>query len=330
MAHTTSFTLEQGVVNVTDPSEVSGVTVDEIGKKLVYRALVSCSNIDIASSGKGSLRKGPTLVVAGNYRCGWSDGTQAYAMQGGNLVSFNGASVTVLQSGLSATADMVFEPGITMYRGGSSTINVVCFTNGEVYGMISAGRVVSCVASDEDFKHAMPPGQCLCAGGGRMYVGKGAAIYASEPFDMESRDERFDTVPFDKTVTMIRRADTGIYVSTLERVYWHPGLDLTQKDLTQAQAHYSPAIPGASLRIHSEKLGLKGVTGHVAVWAAEEGVCCGTDTGQIINISADRVSYAPGKKAALVLREYNGMTHFIVVMREPGTAKNKFTSRLFT
>lgn len=328
MATTTSFTLEKGIINVRDPAEVA--EIDPQNRKITYRALVSCNNIDIDNQGKGTLRKGPTSVVAGNYRCGWSDGRQAYAMQGSNLISFNGTAATVIRSGLSSTRDMVFEPGITMYRGGSSTINVVCFTNGEVYGMISEGRVVSCVASDEDFKYAMPPGQCLCEGGGRMYVAVGPNIEASEPYDMETRDERFSTVPFDKTVTMMRRNDAGIFISTTERVYWHPGLDLTHKDLVQVRSHYSPAIPGAAITVHSEKLGLQNVQGNVAVWVSEEGVCVGTNTGEVVNISADKVSYAPGKKVALTLREYNGMTHLVVVMKEPGTAKNKFTSRLFT
>lgn len=331
MSETVSFTLEKGMVNVVDPVEVSDAELDP-RKKIVYKALVDCRNIDLDNMGKGKRRLGETSAVAGNFRCGWNtpDGKEAYAMRTTELGRFTGTAFTVIQSGLSATQDMVFEPGITMYRGGSSSINVICFTNGEVYGMISEGRVVSCVASDEDFKLAMTPGQCLCEGGGRMYVGTGPNITASEPYDMETRDERFDTIPFDKTITMIRRAGESIYVSTTERVYWHPGLDLTKKDLEQKQPHYSPAIPGCSLRVHSEKLGLKGVTGYVAVWASEDGVCVGTDTGQIINVSADRISYAPGKKAAILLREQNGMTHFIITMKSPGTAKNKFTSRMFT
>lgn len=328
MSTQVSFTLEKGVNNITDPAAVA--EIDPSTRKLTYRAMVDCRNIDIDNQGFGKRRKGETLLVAGSFRCGWSDGKQAYMMRGSDLCSFNGIGVTVLQSGLSTTKDMVFEPGVTMYRGGSSSINVVCFTNGEVYGMISEGRVVSCVASDEDFKFAMPPGQCLCEGGGRMYVGVGPNIIASEPYDMESRDERFDTIPFDKTVTMIRRADTSIYVSTSERVYWHPNVDLTHKDLTQVQRHYSPAIPGLSLRAPVEKLGLKDASGFAAVWVSEEGLCIGSDSGQVTNVSADRVSWGVGKHQALVVREQNGLTHFIVTMKDPSAAKNKFVSRLFT
>lgn len=329
MSSTVSFTLEKGMVNISDPTEVVGTEVDS-RKKITYNAVVDCRNIDIDDKGHGKLRPGKTLKAAGNFRCGWSDGKQAYAMRESDLVSFNGTTITVLQSGLSTTRDMVFEPGVTMYRGGSSTINVVCFTNGEVYGMISEGRVVSCVASDEAFKFSMPPGQCLCEGGGRMYVASGPNVTASEPYDMETRDERFGLIPFDKTVTMIQRNDDGIFISTTERVYWHPGLDITQENLTQVQSHYSPAIPGASIRIHSEQLGVPNVTGYVTVWASEEGVCIGTNSGLVINVSADRISYAPGKKASLLIREQNGQVHFIVTMRDPGTAKNKFVSRLFT
>lgn len=327
MSTQVSFTLEKGVNNVVDPAAVADI--DPSTRKLTYRAMVDCRNIDIDNQGSGKLRKGETLLVAGNFRCGWGDGKQAYMMRGSDLCSFNGASVTVLRSGLSSTKDMVFEPGITMYRGGSTTYNVVCFTNSEVYGMISEGRVVTCVASNEEFKFAMPPGQCLCEGGGRMYVAVGPNIIASEPYDMETRDERYDTIPFDKTVTMMRKADTSIYVSTLERVYWHPTVDLTQKDMTQVQKHYAPAIPGLSLRVPAEKLGLK-ESGHCAVWVSEEGLCIGNDSGQVTNVSADRVSWGVGKHQALMLREQNGLTHFVITMKDPGAAKNKFVSRLFT
>src|ERR1019366_6066830 len=72
----------------TEIKAVKGVRNDVGPERFASGDLLYANNIDIDETGKCNSRLGTTTLYAGAAHSAWSDGTQAFFVQGGNLNQF--------------------------------------------------------------------------------------------------------------------------------------------------------------------------------------------------------------------------------------------------
>jgi hypothetical protein len=132
-----------------------------------------------------------------------------------------------------------------------------------------------------------------------------------------------DFIPFPDTVTMVRGAETGVYVGTEKEVYF---LSSPASGMRVERVCAFGAVPGTDLRCDGADF--KGdLAGKVVVWESKYGKMLGTDTGSVSRLIDREVSYAVGEAGAALLRHQNGEAHHLTVFRNPsGEGSNMRTT----
>jgi hypothetical protein len=148
---------------------------------------------------------------------------------------------------------------------------------------------------------------------GRTFTASGNRLIYSKPFTTET-DPRRNSIEYPAAITMILQVETGMWVSTTEKVYFHKGRNPTEVGgFTQTAEYPDPAIMGSGETVPASKL-LMERDGFVAVFATTMGICVGTDDGVLRNFSEARFSYVPGQRAISDIYESNGMIRYHVRM----------------
>jgi len=131
------------------------------------------------------------------------------------------------------------------------------------------------------------------------------------------RDVRRMSIEYPALITLIQEVESGLWLSTTEGIYFHKGKN-PQKlgGFTQIPDFNFPAIMGTGEKVHTSKLGLDGDK-FVAMFATTRGICYGTDSGELVNVSEGIYSYEPGQRGISYVEEHNGMVQYQVKMINP-------------
>jgi len=149
--------------------------------------------------------------------------------------------------------------------------------------------------------------------GARTFTATGRLLRYTMPFSNEY-DPKKSTIEYPVPIIMIVAIDVGMWLSTTEKLYFHSGRNPSELGGFSVTAEYDfPAIMGTGERVHATKLGIEN-DGFVAVFATTKGICYGTATGSLTNMSEGRYSYKAGHRGISQLREENGMVQYLVKM----------------
>jgi hypothetical protein len=303
-----------GVNNVLDPAEMN----QRVDRFAPYTEMVSGVNVDISDRRAVHRRAGQTLVnpLAGHSL--WSNGSQAYFVYNLGLYAVTTGYAAYFVTALTSDAPMAYE----------EINNTVVYSNGSDLGCLVNGAVSSPDDTSKVGRIPTRPGVCLTFFNSRLLVGSGdGVLYYTDPYDLDWMEEDNCRIPLGGLPTMVEAVDNGVWVSTPERLAFLSGEDAGSFSW-KVQGDY-PAIGGATMVVDTEALRMRDLPGKkAAVWASTNGICIGTANGDLINLSEERYSYAPGQRGAIILREQEGLVHIIASISALSTNYSKDTTSI--
>lgn len=161
------------------------------------------------------------------------------------------------------------------------------------------------------FKSPLPAGNGITYFAGHLYVTVNNHIFFSDPMEFELCDQRSSFLSFPDPVTLVAPMDQGMFVGTTKEIVYLSGRNPEQFVSTPV-ANYG-AIPGTLTYPPVDKAPRgENITGKVALWLTENGVCVGLSSGQMINATSDRYDFDAGSKAAGLFKIKGSATQYLV------------------
>lgn len=297
-----------GMNNVDDPASV-GAPVPE-SRRLIFTEGVSIINADPDNTGGVSLRPGQVARYAGNVLSMWGDDELILFHEGILLKRFwpETLTATTLRIGLGALQPAVF----------CRVNDLVVYTDGAIISRVFEGKDYPIPTPTEEFKLPVPPGQCLALFYRRLLIGSGEVLYISDPDTVAQMDSRLCQFPFGGRIKLIAPVDTGVYVGAGEAIYFLTGrgpTEWSQPGAVRKVASYA-AIPGTAVSLKAELTDLSNAHGNITQFTTTRGICYGLNGREFVNVTEHKVQPPPGKTGCAVLREQNGLTHYLTVLRD--------------
>jgi len=301
-----------GVNNVLDSAEVN----QRDDYRAPYTGMVQGTDIDI--SDRMAVRRRPGREVAAlipNAHSLWSpEGHEwAYYVSSFGLWKLSPVYLSYLKATLTSDAPMAYV----------DVNSAFVYSNGVDIGVLVNDDASSRPSTQKVGRIPLKPGVCLAFYNARVYsAALDGVLYYTDPHDLDYMTEDHCRIPLGGVGTMVQAVDNGLWVSTGKKLAFLAGDDA---DTFQWQDHGEYfAIPGASMRVSTKKMRGMNLPGKwCAVWASVKGVCIGTADGNLINLSEETYSYAPGNRGAIMLRETEGLVHIVVSLQSAGTNYNQ-------
>jgi hypothetical protein len=283
----TIFRGSNGLNVKTDPARI------RFDPQTGIQDLAAAVNIDHDRTGRVSRRKGFTATaVTAPVHSLWCDG--------GPCLFVAGASLCQLGANYAFTALVTVTAGarVSYFQLDSRSY----WQNGFEKGYIEAGANNAWVrsayvgpATTRQFSEP-PIGHLIAYGHGRAWIAQGPVIWYSEPYSLNDFDLARGFLPLESRITMLRPVKGGVFFSDSQRTYFGAGADPTAMDI--ALVSESPAIEGTDQRLEMFRFGDGSTAGEGAIWTARNGICVGLPSGQVINLTSQKLSYPTALKGA--------------------------------
>lgn len=158
--------------------------------------------------------------------------------------------------------------------------------------------------------------------GSRNYWAVGNTVYCSRALD-DTEDERYSTViSLDDMITMIRRVDGGLYVGSTKELHYLHGTDPQEGGFTDVWSLPYGVILGTGCHVKGELVPIAQMQGNCCIFASQRGVIVGGPGGAIVNLSQGKVSYPYGLTGKAIVREVNGVAHYLFTTSPTNPAYN--------
>lgn len=305
----------RGMNNVDDPLDV-GAPVPRI-RQLRFTEAVSIVNADPDNDGRVALRPGYVKRYSGDILSAWANDEYILFHEGillKRLSLIPGATTHSLKIGLSESQPAVF----------CEVNGLVVYSDGTIISRIWQGKDYPMPVPTEQFKIPTPAGQCLALFYRRLLVGALDILYVSDPDTVEQMDDRLCRFPLGGRIGMIAPVDDGVYVSTDARIYFlggHGPHEWSQPGAVVKVADY-PAISGTDIILNAGLTGIEGAKGNLALFTTAKGFCFGLNGGNLINTSEWTVHPETSDRGTAIVREENGLAHYLVAMGAAGSPFN--------
>ena len=307
----TLYTAAAGLNTVLDPQRLLYGVQDNPGLIELSQAL----NVSIDERGLVELRKGYTQLASGTYHSLFCDdgSCDCFVVQerSDDAAIFRvdaGLTLTVVRTGLTK--------GLRMAWGQSNTDTF--YSNGVERGFIRNGisnewpvGVYTGPDDDRGFAASAPIANHIAfLQGGMLLLAVGPAIFINHaPFQYGLFNLRSGYIGFQSDVLMVAPIKSGAFVSDCERTWFFRKMDGWYSFKQELVAEY-PAFLGslAHQKVKLSKIGLD-TPGFGRVWAGPRGICIGTETGQMIDLTEDKVVYPSGYSSGACLVHGDTIIH---------------------
>ena len=258
-------------------------------------------NMDVANGGTLKERSGTQLGLAmAECHSLWSpsQGTSGYFASGSDLYLFDGATASVVVTGLA--------PGLTVSY--ADLGDNVYWSNGAQSGVLIGGM------SNQPWGTGGtgPLGQTYMTGirggivryyRGRLYAVDGRTIWATEPQDYQHVDLARGFLQLESEILLFEPVSSGIYVGTPnDGVRFFAGPDF--KLFTLQNADSLVPVRGSGLSVDGA---LFESPGQGAIWLTNRGWVFGSGDGQTRRLTDKQLALPDYSSATSILREANGM-----------------------
>lgn len=283
-----------GINNVDSAERLFPVSIDH---RYVY-PLREANNVEIDNTFKISSRSGYTSVQTGSdIHSMWSDNSTWLYVDGGTLYEMDVRySATALRSELTVGARMSY----AVFN------DRIYFTNGYEIGYVKANAANSLPAPDRAFKEPLPAGQLIEYFMGCLYVAKDDTLYISDPL-CDYYDIRRGYRRFANKITLLRGVDDGIYVSD-NKVWFMPGKG--NEDFERKEAYPHKAIIYTDVMLPGSYISEQ-ISGNVAMWTGENGICLGDNSGGVLNLTEERYTFPARGRGTGFIRDSANVRHYI-------------------
>ena len=307
------------------------------------RDLVRAINVDLDDDGQLHRRRGFTKVAAGAFSSLFqSNSNVIYGVKDGDLgivnpdYSFNILRSNVLDTSGSLLDKLVYaQVGPQIYFTSAYSSGIID-TNTSIVGDwgqdqdIWLSPVINPTATLPEIRGKLlgkpPLATSLTLYKGRLYLGQGNLVWATELYLYNYVDKTKAFLPFEGEVFWVGAVSDGIYVGTDEGVYYLNGDTFPLKRIKVMD---SAAIPGSLVVVPGElanppQVGLDADT-PVSIslgFMTTTGFCVGSEQGKCVNFTESRVFFPQARAAATGFRRQDGFNQYMVVADHGGDPKN--------
>lgn len=171
-------------------------------------------------------------------------------------------------------------------------------------------------ALETQFMTPPPPGQIVRRFHARLYVASGRTLFYTDALHAGcvAVDQTYFRLP--GAITLLEAGLDGLYVGTERAVWFYAGSD--PATFQPRQVFHPGAIAGSGLCVPGSAFGPAGYQGRTPVWLSTEGVLCrGMPEGIVQPLTEGRLALPPHRRAALALRQFDGIQQVLALLREP-------------
>jgi len=286
-------------INNTDPATRLFPVI--VAHEYVY-PLQQANNMEIDNTFQISSRSGFTTLAGSAGTAGvdnhslWSDGTTCLFVDGSTFYE--------LATDYTRTALCTLTGG---HRMSYAPFNDrIYYTNEHQIGYVKNHVSYSVTDPIREFKMPLPAGQFIEVFMGCIYVAKGNDLYISDPL-CDYYDVRTGYRRFASRITLLRAVDEGLYVAD-SKTYFIKGK--ANEDFERDAVYPVRAIPFTDVRVSGKYID-DSLSGNVAMWTAENGICLGDNSGQVRNLTEARYVFTSHGQGAGYIREKNSIRHYI-------------------
>jgi len=169
-----------------------------------------------------------------------------------------------------------------------------------------------------------PYATCMSHYNGRLYLGQGPTLWATELWLYNFVDKTAGYKLFEADLTMIGTVQDGIYVGTKEALWFLTGPTFAEMKRTRVMD--SGVIPGSMVDIPSELANPPQVpmtaTTPVEVsimFMTTKGVCIGSSGGHTLNITEPKYIFPESVGAAALYRRQDGVNQYVATLQNAGS-----------
>lgn len=272
--------------------------------------------------GRVYTRPGYTIKDQATYLGSWGTGNIAYVIKDSAIYSFNGTNLVYVTS-ITPNADFDF----------CEVNDIVVFSNGTDYKLLKGNAELTpqLPIAMPEFKVAPVAGISLEFYKGRLYIAKDNILYCTDPFTVECMDERFCIVDiYDAPITMVRKVDDGLYVSTEEEVYYLDGDDpFVGEGFTKRILLGYGIIKGTAIRTNGDAFPFSNLSGSIVIAASTRGIIIFGNGSAYDNISFESVTYGYGDRGVGLYYENNGSSFYLMSLPQNYSIENQYTIPVF-
>ena len=325
---------DQNKPNPNDPiviDKFSGLRNTVSEERLAPGELAAAVNVDIDDAGQAHRRRGHHRVAAGAWHSVWEGEDATYGVKNQVLGVIN--------------PDYSFRPLVPVNDDPIAYVQIdktVYFTSETVAGKIVDGEVVPWGAPDgQNFWYSpvvnpsptlpairgrllgRPPlASCMTSYNGRIYMGSGRTVWATELYAYDYVDKTRNFWQFEGDITMIAAVTDGIYVGTNEGCYFVGGTLIEPKRMKIMDAAVIPRTAVfMPIEVGNPLLLQRNPNQNMTVSVAfltSAGHCLGGDSGQCFNITEDRFIFPGAVRGAALFRRQDGVNQYVATIESEG------------
>ena len=161
---------------------------------------------------------------------------------------------------------------------------------------------------------------------GRLFLGVGTTVWATELFAYGLVDKTRGFMNFEGGITMLGEVMDGFYVGTTEGVWFMTG---PYGEMKRTRVMDSPVIPGSMTYVPGElanppQVGLQAdeSTTISVMFMTTRGVCVALDGGRAYNLTESKFFFPVAKRSAAFFRRQDGVNQYIAVNDSLGMPVN--------
>lgn len=169
-----------------------------------------------------------------------------------------------------------------------------------------------------------PYATCLTYFNGRLYLGQGRTLWATDLYLYNFVDATSGYKLFEADITMTGAVTDGVYVGTKEAVWFLTGP--TFAEMKRVWAMDAGVIPGSMVYIPGElanppQVPLVAMTPieSAIMFMTTKGVCIGLDGGKVTNMTETKYIFPDSVGAAALFRQQDGVNQYIAALQNGGS-----------
>lgn len=263
--------------------------------------LAACVNCCIDDTGRLIRRDGFTAT----------DRTEAWKNLfgcGSYGIGTTGDALCIIEPDMAYTAIRNITPYARMsyVKDTDGTQDVIYYCNG-----YENGRIISKVSHSwpvatysgaltlRDFS-AAPLGHLLEIRNSRMFIAEDNFLWYSEPGNYSLYRLAASYFGFQSRLRMVQAVTGGLWISDEEAIYFLGGeiVPTVLEMPKQIKKADYPALEGSAIKVSSGLIGIDGLSGIVTIFATSEGICVGSDDGNLINLTEKKIDLPSGLTGA--------------------------------
>lgn len=287
-----------------DIDKFTGINNRKPWESLSINELSVGTNIDIdLNNGIGS-RSGQTLIKSGNYK---------------DAQYFPESHITLTvkdNTNLVALDEAWVESSIRTNVGEGRMVYAyhaykIFYTNERVIGYVAHKTDHTLAIPTRTFRANPLPGHLLEVHGFRLWIARDKELWFTDPGKFHSiwMQRNIRQMPY--RLTMIHSVGTGMFISDLSNTYFAGGINPYKMPLIKVKPY--PAIPYTGGVIDGILIG-EGIPGKVVWWVSKEGICVGTEKGDVHNLTEMRYDFPDCVTGTSLHRFKNNISQFITTV----------------